>query len=155
MLSDQYCYNCKHYDSRFTDSEGNGSCRLLKIYVPVEYRCSDWESKNGNGDGCYITTAVCESLGKPDDCYELNAFRNFRDEYLKSQSDGAELIEKYYQTAPEIVSRINADPNSESIYSEIWKKYLSECLSMIESGNNSRCREIYIDMMQELQNRFM
>ena len=33
---------------------------------------------------CFITTAVCEEEGKPDDCEELTAFRAFRDGYLKS-----------------------------------------------------------------------
>ena len=35
---------------------------------------------------CFITTAVCESEGKPDDCAELTAFRAFRDGYLKALS---------------------------------------------------------------------
>lgn len=34
---------------------------------------------------CFITTAVCEAEGKPDDCAELTAFRAFRDGYLKAQ----------------------------------------------------------------------
>ena len=29
--------------------------------------------------GCFITTAVCEAYKKADDCYELQMFRNFRD----------------------------------------------------------------------------
>ena len=31
---------------------------------------------------CFITTAICEAQGKPDDCAELTAFRAFRDGYL-------------------------------------------------------------------------
>ncbi|MEI3130320.1 MAG: hypothetical protein V8S89_05780 [Oscillospiraceae bacterium] len=31
---------------------------------------------------CFITTAVCEAEGKPDDCAELTAFRRFRDGWL-------------------------------------------------------------------------
>lgn len=31
---------------------------------------------------CYITTAVCETFGKPDDCYELRLLRTYRDGYL-------------------------------------------------------------------------
>ena len=30
---------------------------------------------------CFITTAVCEEEGKPDDCEELTAFRAFRDDF--------------------------------------------------------------------------
>ena len=38
--------------------------------------------------GCFITSAVCESFGKPDDCYELTMFRSFRDNYLAKEQDG-------------------------------------------------------------------
>lgn len=38
--------------------------------------------------GCYITTATCEEYGKPDDCYELTTFRNFRDNWLKNNPMG-------------------------------------------------------------------
>lgn len=37
---------------------------------------------------CFITTAVCEAAGLPDDCAELTAFRAFRDGYLRSWPDG-------------------------------------------------------------------
>ncbi|GHU54664.1 hypothetical protein FACS1894132_09650 [Clostridia bacterium] len=57
--------------------------------------------------GCYITTAVCTSLEKPDDCYELTLLRNFRDTFLKNQPDGETLIKPYYEDAPRIVDKIN------------------------------------------------
>ena len=41
---------------------------------------------------CYITTAVCESQGKPDDCYELELLRSDRDGYLLATDDGKELV---------------------------------------------------------------
>ena len=56
---------------------------------------------------CYITTAVCASLGKPDDCYELNLMRRYRDEYLVNQKGGEEIVAEYYDIAPTIVNRIN------------------------------------------------
>ena len=52
---------------------------------------------------CFITTAVCEAEGKPDDCAELTAFRRFRDGWLSQQPDGPALIEEYYEIAPAIV----------------------------------------------------
>ena len=41
---------------------------------------------------CYITTAVCKSLNKPDDCYELNLLREYRDQYLMRTKDGEILV---------------------------------------------------------------
>ena len=65
-------------------------------------------------EGCYITTAICEEFGKPDDCYELTSFRNFRDTWLKQQPGGQNLIAQYYKTAPTIVELINKQPNRRS-----------------------------------------
>lgn len=42
-------------------------------------------NQNDNSDGCFITTAVCDSFNKLDDCYELTMFRDFRDNWLKKQ----------------------------------------------------------------------
>ena len=100
--------------------------------------------------GCYITTATCEEYGKPDDCYELTTFRNFRDNWLKKQPDGEELIERYYKTAPEIVEWINRQPNRRAIYDYINKEYLEKCLKYIENGENEECKKLYIEMVNYL-----
>lgn len=102
------------------------------------------------GGGCYITTATCEELGKPDDCYELNAFRGFRDNWLKFQTDGQELIERYYSTAPAIVELINKQPNRSEVYHHLNEQYLSKCLSHIEKNENEECKKIYVNMMKYL-----
>ena len=104
----------------------------------------------GGGGGCYITTATCEEYGKPDDCYELTAFRSFRDNWLVHQPDGADLIKRYYATAPHIVDLINRQENRTEIYHYLNDNYLSKCLCYIEQGENEKCKELYIDMMDYL-----
>ena len=42
---------------------------------------------NNNTSGCFVTTAVCDSFGKSDDCYELTAFRAFRDNWLVKEGN--------------------------------------------------------------------
>ena len=73
---------------------------------------------------CYITTAVCESQGKPDDCYELELLRSYRDGYLLATDEGKELVKEYYNIAPTIVNRIGRQENPEAIYEEIWDSWL-------------------------------
>lgn len=103
---------------------------------------------------CYITTAVCESLDKPDNCYELTMFRRFRDSYLLTQEDGQELVEEYYRIAPFIVNNINALANKDDIYNGIWHSYLTGCLHAIESGDNVRCKDEYRRMVMELKRKY-
>lgn len=105
----------------------------------------------GSALGCYITTAVCEEYGKPDDCYELTAFRGFRDHWLLQQPEGKELIKRYYDTAPSIVEQINKQSDRAEIYRHLNERYLLKCLSYIEKGENEKCRDLYIAMMDYLQ----
>lgn len=104
---------------------------------------------------CFITTAVCDSFGKADDCYELTAFRNFRDKWLVNQSDGKNLIAEYYEVAPKIVEKINSLSNAAEIYKNIWNDYLSDCLKFIEVGDNLNCKKIYVNMVNALKEKFL
>ena len=104
---------------------------------------------------CYITTAVCESLGMSDDCYELKLLRDYRDGYLMSSEDGADIVRTYYNIAPTIVNRINKKEDSSKIYSDIFKQYISPCISLIEKDKKEECRELYSDMVYSLRDRYM
>lgn len=104
---------------------------------------------------CYITTAVCQNMGKPDDCYELNAFRSFRDEYLMRSEKGQKLIEEYYDIAPGIVMAINMESHPERTYRNIYDRYLLPCLRFIENGKRDECQNQYMSMVQELENKYL
>lgn len=101
--------------------------------------------------GCYVTTAICEEYGKPDDCYELTALRRFRDDWLKQQPGGHDLIAHYYATAPAIVSLIDRQEDRTEIYHHLNEDYLSRCISYIEANENEKCRDTYLAMMDYLQ----
>lgn len=104
--------------------------------------------------GCFITTAVCENAHKPDDCYELTAFRSFRDNWLTMQPDGQALIQEYYQIAPAIVERINQSKDRQVIYQSIWDTYLASCLRCIETEQFIACKNIYMAMVNDLRQKF-
>lgn len=106
---------------------------------------------NGNTGGCFITTATLKILKVEDDGYELEAFRNYRDNWLLAQSNGESIIQEYYAIAPSIVKGINKQPNSLEIYKELWEQYLSSCLSDIENQQYEACKETYIRMVKDLR----
>ena len=118
---------------------------------------SDFETiKNGFSNGpCYITTAVCERLGKPDDCYELSILRKYRDEYLLSTQHGREAVEEYYDIAPTIVKRINKEEKKTEIYTDIYDNCLIPCIQMIEDGQMVECEKLYTRMVRDLQKKYM
>lgn len=104
---------------------------------------------------CYITTAVCRSMDKPDDCYELNTLRAYRDGYLAGSEGGHEIVEEYYNIAPTIVKRIDRQENADEIYRSIWEKYLSPCISLIEENKNEECKDLYISMVRRLEKEYL
>lgn len=104
--------------------------------------------------GCFITTAVCQAQGKPDDCYELTCFRQFRDGWLANQPDGKGLIARYYDIAPSIVNIVNLQSDSPKIYQQIQETYLNPCLKAIESGDNQACLTHYKSMVEDLSLRY-
>ncbi len=114
----------------------------------------EWANRD-KGGGCFVTTAVCGSFGKPDDCYELSTFRAFRDGWLVKQPDGQSLIDKYYDIAPKIVERINQLNNASAIYQSVWTEYLKPCLDFIEHGKFQDCKQLYVRMVDSLQKSFL
>ncbi len=104
---------------------------------------------------CFITTAVCEFMEKPDDCYELTLFRNFRDTYMQATEDRQALVKEYYQVAPAIVAIINAQPSRDIIYTSIWRKYLQPCLEDIEQNRLEDCEKHYVNMINKLKKDYL
>lgn len=128
-----------------------------KVYPKYAYNLGDYETlKSGfeKKQFCYITTAVCETLGKPDNCYELTMFRQFRDGYLRKQPDGETLIQEYYKEAPQIIQRIDKLEDSRATYQGIWEEHLKPCLSLIEHGEDDACKEQYVQMVRTLEKQF-
>lgn len=103
---------------------------------------------------CFITTAVCETMNKPDDCYELTVFRRFRDEYMLKSMEGIQLVEEYYRVAPSIVMLINMESDRKERYTEIWHKYLRVCLKDIENKSYQSCEKRYTRMVQTLKKNY-
>lgn len=104
---------------------------------------------------CYITTAVCEHLDKPDDCYELTTLRDYRDHYLMQTEEGRGIVEDYYEIAPGIVMMINMRKDAEAVYSNLYQQYLVPCIEMIEAGENEACQNLYMDMVHNLQKEYL
>ena len=108
-----------------------------------------------HGSGCFITSAVCRDSGLPDDCYELQAFRKFRDEWLVNKPYGKKDIRKYYLYAPTIVKCIDKEENSSEIYQMIRLEYLNKCLKLIEEENFEQCYLVYKQMVDELSGKYI
>lgn len=136
--------------------------RKLERARERERRQREWEDRKRNrsssrkkSSGCYITTATCLTLGKPDDCLELTTIRRFRDNWLAKQKDGNQIISDYYQIAPSIVAAIDEQRNSEQIYKNIWDIYLNHFFNLIRADKNKDAKTVYLKMVKNLTAEYL
>lgn len=99
------------------------------------------------GGGCYVTTAVCETLGLPDDCHTLRVLRTFRDTYLLKSNVGRAFVEEYYATAPALVSNIQTRGDAKEYSAGLYTRFILPALIAIEYGALSRAFKIYREMI--------
>lgn len=138
--------------------DGNHSA----VHVDVDYKNGgSWKSEthgedhsnreNGSG-GCFLTSACMHAMTDcfDDNCYELQALRWFRDNYV-SQRD----IEHYYRVAPAIVTSIDKQPNKNDIYKSIFENVISACVTAIEKRDYEFAYSTYRDSVLSLEEQYL
>lgn len=107
----------------------------------------------GSAMGCFITTAVCQYLGKPDDCHELTALRAFRDSYMQETEERKALVAQYYEIAPKYVAALKAKkPHiKEPIYVYIYNIYIIPAVRWIDEGKVDLAFKAYCNLMEYMR----
>ena len=135
------------------DDWANQYCRRYNFEkCPYYNNRSDMGSESS---GCFLTSACVRAKGLPDDCYELQTLRYFRDTYLKATEEGQEEVRRYYDIAPLLVDRINRMETAELIYENIYNRLIIPCIKLIEAGNNAECYRMYQSYTQKLCDEFL
>ena len=116
--------------------------------------CPIYKSISGSSSGCFLTSACTAARGLPDDCHELQTLRSFRDNWLKQQPCGIELIARYYEIAPKIIDAIDAKPERLEIYDRIYRELVTPCVELIGQGKYPEALEQYRSMTLKLENEF-
>lgn len=98
---------------------------------------------------CFITTAVCEHLGKPDDCYELETLRKFRNDYMMSDPERWIDVYNYLCYAPKIVEKLSLLPNAGEIYTRFNATYIQPAIVYIEHKDYEQAHKIYTRLFTE------
>ena len=151
------CFNCNYLDrsnSTTTFFSTKYYCGAMGRYVSGDQPACARFIERQYGGGCYLTTACVEYKGLADDCYELTTLRQFRDEYVRSLENGEELIKRYYDVAPRIVECIDASPNKDEIYQEIYQ-YILKCIEHINRGEYVETLSLYTTMVEEMTARYI
>lgn len=100
---------------------------------------------------CFITTAICEHDGKPDDCDELTTLRGFRDGYMQSKPELVQMVKDYYEIAPAIVQAIKERDNEARIWKILRDGYLDDAVQAVKAGDNEKALGLYLEMVDAAQ----
>lgn len=101
------------------------------------------------GEGCFLTTACCELLGLPDDCFELASLRRYRDEVLAASAEGRADIDAYYRLAPSILARLPEEERSARLLS-VYGRFILPSAIAARLGLDAIAHALYARMMREL-----
>ena len=147
--SDAYALNAKIHGA--CPYGCGGSCSM-----DCEYCCqTTCGGTSASGKGCFITTAVCNTFNKPDDCHELRVLRKFRDEFMQSDSFMKSEVQEYYRLAPRICEEIDKQSNSAEIYSSIWENWLKDAVAAVDRSENEKAHTIYKQMVLSLKAEYI
>ena len=109
---------------------------------------------SSSDSNCFITTAVCGSLNKPDDCDELMSMRWLRDKLKMEDSDMATLIAEYYRVAPLVVKKIDSTADASVVYRQLWENSISKIYNDIKQNDYRDAKLRYINMLEDLCARY-
>lgn len=152
--------SCSYYTFR----QGDFYCIKKDDYVNEDvyykycrkYDYPDCPIYRGNSSGgCYLTSACLYSRGLPDNCYELEMLRHYRDTWLKKSKEGSVVVAQYYEIAPKIVSAINNKKDSKNIYDMVYEKMVKPCVELLEQKKFYEAMELYKSMTLQLRETYL
>ncbi len=104
---------------------------------------------------CFITTAVCRTLGMPDNCRELETLRSFRDTFMQQTPQRQGEVKEYYKIAPVIVAAINNQPDADALWRELARKFIFPCVRLADGRQLAKTHRLYRIMVNELQRKYL
>lgn len=104
---------------------------------------------------CFLTTACCLAFGRPDDCFELQTLRRFRDGWLLRQPFGPDVVSHYYAVSPPILSRLAASPEGKRKLRVLYWTRILPCVALIRIGAYRRAYALYREMTARLEREFL
>jgi hypothetical protein len=111
------------------------------------------KKKKGNDLECFLTTACVNYYSLPDNCYELNTLRHYRDTFLVSTPQRKALVKQYYKVAPKIVKLTKKDVDHKRVYQYIYLCITTAC-SQIEKNNLLAAKKTYTSLVTTLMRRY-
>ncbi len=144
-----------HYRTTISDGTKKAVARGNTPEESQRKAMEKWaEGKTESQSGCYLTTACIEAMHYPDNCFELEVLRGFRDKILMPDPLGKRAVREYYRIAPEIVQSISEQNNAKEIWQGIYRD-IRYAVSLILSGDFEGAFKHYQQMTLRLKRKYL
>ena len=169
MALEAYCAACTYLGER-ADSYGKYYCSKKGDRYACDPKCGSFceaygrsrsarenmydNSKSHQSGGCYLTTAMCNVLGYPDDNYYLQMLRTFRDNTLKTDTKYLPSLLTYDVIGPQIAEKLQQDNNKQEIATTLLTRYITPAINAIENNKVNEAVVIYTAMTTLLAERY-
>ncbi len=148
---DNQCGGCVYYD--FQGDNVKGYCSWYRTYYWPGETCDNQKPRNYSG-GCYITTIVCDILGKEDGCEVLENMRRLRGEYLQKSEKFKGILMEYDYVGPEIAGLINkeySETHDKEVWQGIYDTYLVSASESVKKNDFEGATNKYVQMVNSLK----
>lgn len=152
------CRYCSHLNWNDKNKYDDCYCDYLGKYVdPYGGGCShndkEEDGDDHSGGGCYLTTAMCDVLGKADNCFELDTLRAFRSNYMRRTTEGQQLLREYDLISPPIAEKLLISKSKNLIAEKMLNDYINPAIELIEKGENLLAVEKYKEMVYFVEDK--
>lgn len=148
------CADCDFMDIADKNRYGEAYCSLRHAYYnPSDTACNKASVKGrsvGDVPRCYITTCVCDILGKDDNCDTLDTLRFLRDSFMRKRVDYYSMLKEYDVVGPQIAYSIYNDPRRDMVANWINFCYLESACSRVKDNDYDSAIDLYIEMTNSL-----
>jgi len=120
-------------------------------FTPSEYNRLEKCLKGGGCDICFLTTVMCEILGKEDSCEELTSLRTLRDKYVNNSQELKSIIENYYNIAQNITYKLKSHEDRHIIAKQVYDKYIKDIILLVHNCEFRLAGDKYLQMVEYIQ----
>jgi TPR repeat protein len=149
------CGNHRRAQELLTKLENSIKAKQQRERIRTKsYSRKEKTTSSSSSSACFLTTATCQVMGYEDDCDVLQTFRLYRDRILAQQKGGNDLIANYYNLAPKILEKIDADKQPELVYQHMWNHYIKPAYNLLQNKQYNEAQKLYIELVTLLQNKY-
>ena len=147
------CIDCTHMDP-YDKKWNKFYCLYNHYYVEANSPSCRHFNKKKMPSTCYLTTIACDILGYKDDAYPLQTLRDFRDNYMKMNSEYDQVLEDYDIVGPMICDKLEEDENNVEVARSMMNNYIAPAVMLIDDKHYDYAIRLYECMTIDLMHHY-